>query len=106
MNQPSERRGTAASRGYGHKWRKAREAYLKQHPLCVFCQQRGRLTPATVVDHIEPHRGDMKLFWRRSNWQSLCKPCHDRDKARIEAGGALPGCDDDGMPLDPGHHWR
>lgn len=106
VSQPSERRGTAASRGYGHKWRKAREAYLKQHPLCVFCQQRGRLTPATVVDHIEPHRGDMKLFWRRSNWQSLCKPCHDRDKARIEAGGALPGCDDDGMPLDPGHHWR
>ncbi|MGI6721758.1 MAG: HNH endonuclease [Anaerovoracaceae bacterium] len=24
-----------------------------------------------------PHRGDQKLFWDRSNWQSLCKSCHD-----------------------------
>lgn len=32
---------------------------------------------ATVVDHIIPHRGDQKLFWDRSNWQALCKSCHD-----------------------------
>ncbi|MGM9590559.1 MAG: HNH endonuclease signature motif containing protein, partial [Faecousia sp.] len=38
----------------------------------------GRLTPATVVDHIIPHRGDRKLFWDESNWQPLCKDCHNR----------------------------
>jgi 5-methylcytosine-specific restriction protein A len=36
------------------------------------------LEPAVIVDHIQPHRGDPGLFWAQSNWQSLCKPCHDR----------------------------
>ena len=31
-----------------------------------------------TVDHIIPHRGDPELFWDRSNWQALCKNCHDR----------------------------
>ena len=38
----------------------------------------GMLTPATVVDHVIPHRGDQKLFWDEDNWQALCKSCHDR----------------------------
>ncbi|MGJ8522286.1 hypothetical protein R84981_000971 [Carnimonas sp. R-84981] len=96
---------TTAERGYGGKWQKARKQYLQEHPLCTYCQRRGRVTAATVVDHIKPHRGDLKLFWRRSNWQPLCKRCHDIDKAREEAGGMLPGCDADGMPVDPHHHW-
>jgi 5-methylcytosine-specific restriction endonuclease McrA len=100
-----DQRGTSAQRGYGYKWQQARKGWLRKHPLCVMCQRRGRVTPATLVDHIEPHRGDMTLFWDRDNWQSLCKPCHDSDKARIEAGGHLPGCDENGLPLDPGHHW-
>ncbi|MGY4876495.1 HNH endonuclease [Vreelandella aquamarina] len=105
MSDYDQRRGSAASRGYGYKWQKAREEYLREHPLCVFCQRRGKVTPASVVDHIVPHKGDLKLFWRRSNWQSLCKPCHDIDKQRLENGGVMPGCDADGMPADPHHHW-
>jgi len=35
------------------------------HPTCVRCG-----APATVVNHKIPHRGDMKLFWNRSNWES------------------------------------
>jgi len=42
------------------------------------CQRNGKLSPATVVDHILPHRGDEDLFWDESNWQPLCKRCHDR----------------------------
>ena len=38
----------------------------------------SKLTPATVVDHIIPHRGDKRLFWDEKNWQPLCKDCHDR----------------------------
>ncbi|MCH2551259.1 MAG: HNH endonuclease [Alcanivorax sp.] len=101
----SDPRESAAKRGYGRRWRKAREDFLAANPLCVFCQKRGRVAAATVVDHIVPHRGDMKLFWRRSNWQALCKPCHDIDKQRLERGGALPGCDASGIPIDPNHHW-
>jgi len=52
----------------------------------VHCQQRGKLTPATVVDHITPHRGDWDLFWDSSNWQPLCKPDHDH-KTATEDGG-------------------
>ena len=40
--------------------------------------KEGKLTPATVVDHIVPHRGDPRLFWDEKNWQPLCKECHDR----------------------------
>lgn len=80
------RRGTAASRGYGSKWRKAREDFLRGNPLCAECSRKGRATPATIVDHIEPHRGDMTKFWSRSNWQPLCKKCHDK-KTATENGG-------------------
>lgn len=69
---------SASGRGYGRAWQKARKKYLAAHPLCVVCQREGRYVKATVVDHIIPHRGDEKLFWDRSNWQALCKPCHDR----------------------------
>ena len=41
--------------------------------------------PASVVDHVTPHQGDQRLFWDEANHQSLCKPCHDGDKAREEA---------------------
>ena len=71
-------RGGADARGYNAEWRKARAAFLKRHPLCVECQKEGRLTPATVVDHIVPHRGDQQLFWDEGNWQALCKGCHNR----------------------------
>jgi len=41
----------------------------------------------------------MKLFWSRSNWQPLCKPCHDRDKQAIEKGGTpRPDIGVDGWP--------
>ena len=75
-------RGGADARGYNAKWRKARLAYLRLHPLCVSCLAEGRLEPATVVDHIIPHRGDQRLFWDMSNWQPLCRGCHDRKTGR------------------------
>jgi|SRR5690606_29362443 len=79
-----EERGTAARRGYGYRWQKARERWLKRNPLCEACKAKGRVTEATVVDHIVPHRGDMKKFWDTGNWQSLCAPCHSTKTARGE----------------------
>ena len=79
-------RGTAASRGYGHRWQKAREGFLRAHPLCARHEARGEVVAAEVVDHIVPHKGDLSLFWNRSNWQPLCKRCHDI-KTACEDGG-------------------
>lgn len=77
-----KQRGTAAQRGYDARWQKARLSHLKANPLCVFCLKENRLTPATVVDHIVPHKGDYNLFWDKNNWQSLCKRCHDIKTAK------------------------
>lgn len=71
-------RPSSSSRGYGSKWRKESKRFLATHPFCERCKKDGRLVPATVVDHIVPHRGDRLLFWNYSNWQALCKCCHDK----------------------------
>lgn len=60
------------------RWRKARLLHLARNPLCVACQTEEKLTAATVVDHVIPHRGDVALFWDTTNWQSLCETCHNR----------------------------
>lgn len=101
-----EARGGSSQRGYGGRWQKARITYLKSHQLCVMCSRLGKVTAASVVDHIAPHKGDQALFWNNDNWQSLCKPCHDRHKQRLEKSGTEVGCDTNGIPLDAGHHWH
>ena len=78
----TEDRPSAHDRGYNAKWRKARIGYLQSHPICVSC---GRL--ATVVDHIQDHRGDAGLFWDTKNWQPLCEKCHNRKTASTSIGG-------------------
>lgn len=94
---------SSASRGYGYRWQKARASYLNKHPLCVMCLKAGRTTPATVVDHIKPHRGDSKLFWDSSNWQALCKHCHDSEKQFIEKNGfSRVYFGEDGYPIGGG----
>lgn len=77
-------RGSAHERGYTRRWAKASKAFLAKHPLCVGeeCKALPLPRPATVTDHIVPHRGDMTLFWSRANWQPLCKRCHDIKTAR------------------------
>lgn len=64
------------------RWIKAARAFLEANPLCVDCAELGAVEPATDVDHVIPHKGDRKLFWRRSNWQALCHRCHSRKTAR------------------------
>lgn len=80
---PEENR-SASRRGYGSRWQKASKTFLHAHPLCVNCLRHGRITKATVVDHIVPHRGDRKLFWDQNNWQPLCKRCHDKKTGKEE----------------------
>ena len=76
-------RGSAHQRGYDARWRKEREVFLRANPLCRKCKAEDRIEPATVVDHVIPHKGDQELFWNQANWQPLCKPHHD---ARVDEG--------------------
>lgn len=79
-------RGSSARRGYDSRWRKYRIAFLDSHPLCEECAKHDRMVLATVVDHIIPHKGDMKLFWDSSNHQALCESCHNRKTAKEDMG--------------------
>ena len=61
---------------YDRKWRKRRAQQLAAHPLCAFCMKlSGKVTPASVADHVERHGGDPIKF--QGALQSLCKECHD-----------------------------
>ncbi|WJR76008.1 HNH endonuclease [Bradyrhizobium sp. NP1] len=78
-----KRRPSAHQRGYDSKWKRESKAFLAL-PQNRFCACGcGRI--ADVVDHKVPHRGDMKLFWDRSNWQPLASsPCHSSRKQSLE----------------------
>lgn len=80
----AEHRPNSNARGYTRRWGKVRAAWLADHPLCAECERQGRLTPATVVDHIKPHRGDPVLFWDETNYESKCAACHNAKTARGE----------------------
>lgn len=85
-SRPRDTRPSAAARGYDASWRKFRKAFLQEHPLCAECLEGdaftpGRPVPATVVDHVTPHRGDMAAFWR-GPFQALCERHHNAKSAR------------------------
>jgi 5-methylcytosine-specific restriction enzyme A len=78
-----KRRPSATDRGYDTKWRRESKAFLAL-PQNRFCACGCRRI-ADMVDHIKPHRGDMTLFWSKSNWQPMASsPCHSSRKQRLE----------------------
>lgn len=66
------------------RWKREREAFLVERPLCEcdVCKAESRVTAATVVHHLKPHRGDLLLFWSWENWSPRAKACHDRETMR------------------------
>jgi 5-methylcytosine-specific restriction protein A len=95
-----ERRGSKHERGYDSAWDKASKGYRARHPLCCCCQANGFVTAVAVVDHIEPHKGDRSLFWKRDNWQGLCWDCHRRIKSVLEQRYSLGQIDAVDLRLD------
>jgi 5-methylcytosine-specific restriction protein A len=57
-------------------WLRRREDQLRNEPLCRRCDMQGRITAATVANHVKPHRGNWDLFIN-GKLESACKPCHD-----------------------------
>ena len=81
----------STARGYGYRWQQERLRYLAQHPLCVACDAKGLTVAADVVDHRIAHRGDERIFWDRSGWQSMCVECHNRKREAEEAAATPRG---------------
>jgi 5-methylcytosine-specific restriction protein A len=81
-NAYDRERGSAAARGYGHRWRKLRLMYLRENPLCVGCG-----AAASEVDHIVARAAGGGDDWE--NLQSFCKSCHSAKTRREQRGGGV-----------------
>ena len=57
-------------------WQALRRKVLSNTPLCERCSTDDSPTIATDVDHVQPHKGDTKLFYNSNNLQALCHRCH------------------------------
>ena len=84
-------------RGYGSEWDKLRVAALERDKhLCQPCRAKGRVTPATEVDHVLRKRDggtdDM------TNLQSICSPCHTAKTAAENGGRPKPAITAEGWP--------
>lgn len=62
-------------------WKERRTDQLIREPWCRECARIGHRVRATDVDHIEPHRGDVRKFMT-GELQSLCHRCHSRKTMR------------------------
>jgi len=77
---------------------------MRREPLCRHCLARGVVRAATELDHIVPlSRGGSD---DDDNKQPLCAECHYRKTVSERGDRPRLGCDADGAPLDPAHHWQ
>ena len=74
------------SGGYGSDWRRVRDAYIAEHPMC---QWPGCPRPAEEVDHIVRVKVDPSRRLDPTNLRALCVKHHrsrtSRDGARAQA---------------------
>ena len=81
-NYNQYKRDPASNKRYGRAWKRIRDRYAMEHPLCEMCKEDGRLTPTDEVHHILPvSQGGTH---DRKNLMSLCKSCHN--KIHLEIG--------------------
>ena len=80
-------RQSARKRGYSRDWELLSRRVRTEDPLCVLCEQAGRITPATEVHHIQSVRAAPGRRLDRSNLMPLCAECH----RRMESGQTIPG---------------
>ncbi len=98
-HKPSRQQGRFLHTG-SKQWRAIRKAQLERFPICEDCDQ-----PAIEVDH---NTNDTSRNEIGVELSSLCKVCHSRRTYARQHGRTprIVGCDVEGWPLDPGHHWN
>lgn len=75
-NYETYSRNQTVRRKYGRAWKRIRDSYVKTHPFCEKCFEKGILVPVDEVHHIVPiSQGGTH---ERSNLMSLCKSCHNK----------------------------
>ena len=87
-------------------WKALRANQLNLKPLCEWCANQNRIVPATICDHVIPHKGDEARFYDADNLASLCKPHHDSAAQVKDHQGYTGACDATGWPTDPRHPNR
>lgn len=64
------------------EWRKLRDTYIKEHPLCEDCLNEGKVVPAEDIHHIRSpfQNGECNkaLLLDYNNLMALCKQCHNK----------------------------
>ena len=69
-------RSSDVNRKYGRAWKRIRDRYAAEHPLCEMCLKEGRLTPVQEVHHILPVSKGGTLA--RGNLLGPCRSCHTK----------------------------
>jgi 5-methylcytosine-specific restriction protein A len=78
-------RGTSPNRIRGRELQRRRAKLFAREPLCRLCKAHGRVTAATIRDHIKPlAEGGTDAD---SNIQPLCLDCSDAKTAAESARG-------------------
>ena len=96
------KRPSANERGYDARWVKLRGMKLKRDPMCQWCLEQKTYTKAVLVHHIKEVTGYPELRLNIDNLWSACHKCHDRHHKQDQNRG----CDKEGTPNDPNHHWN
>ena len=68
------RRDPESNKRYGRSWKRIRDRYISEHPLCEDCLSRGIYRPAEEVHHKLP-LADGGTH-EKNNLVSLCHSCH------------------------------
>lgn len=77
-----QRNSKKADPFYGSaRWKKARNQYARNNPLCEECGREGKIVPMALVDHIT-EIADGGALLDTNNMQSLCVRCHAKKTAQ------------------------
>lgn len=64
-------------------WRRCRQVYLSEHPVCERCQKAGRVSVAVHVHHKKEltadNYKDPMIALNPDNLEALCFECHQKE---------------------------
>ena len=81
-------RSPYVNKKYGRAWKRIRDRYVAEHPLCEMCLEQGKLTPVDEVHHVLPvSKGGTHA---RGNLMALCRST-DKNARPSQPGKTLCG---------------